>query len=341
MNPILESDFKKLLGLPLPWEELKGKHLFITGATGFIGGYITKGLAWLNHQLSLNLTLGLLHRSGTQPPFTDPCIEWISGDISANFIPEYFKPDIIIHAASPANRQVISSNPCDVISCNILATRYLLEVARKYQSCFLFFSSGDVYQRRPGRIMEKSAESLARDSLHTFYGDNKLAGELLCEQYREIYGVQSCILRPFSIFGPGESLASGRCFTDFARQALKIHRIQVHSSGTQIRSFCYLFDFMTGLLYVLLRGKSTVYNIGNEDNTCSILELAKTMAEICGSTEVIGPLSTNKEIDSFVPDTTRLRQLGWKPQVDLSACIQRCLDSYRYADSRTGWMPEM
>ena len=134
MNPILESDFKKLLGLPLPWEELKGKRLFITGATGFIGGYITKGLAWLNHQLSLNLTLGLLHRSGTQPPFTDPSIEWISGDISANFIPEYFKPDIIIHAASPANRQVISSNPCDVISCNILATRYLLEVASYFSA---------------------------------------------------------------------------------------------------------------------------------------------------------------------------------------------------------------
>lgn len=325
----LERDLLELKDLLLPWEHLRNKRVFLTGATGFIGGYLARALCWLDHQLSLGLKICLFHRVHKEPAFSAACVHWVSGDITKEFIPGGFHPDIIIHAASPANQRAIHADPIGVVSCNVLATRYLLECARENHSTLVFFGTGMVYQQRTGRIPEKSAEDLAQNNLLPLYSGSKLAGELLCEQYHCKYGINYRTLRLFSIFGPGESLTSGRCFTDFIGQALKTHTVQINGSGTQLRSFCYLSDFVSGLLHVLLNGESGIYNIGNEDNTCSILELARQIAKIAENTDVIGPLSADNREDSFVPDTTKLRQLGWQPQVNLQDCIKRCMDSYR------------
>lgn len=326
---VLLRDLEPIAALPLPWDGLRGKRIFITGATGFIGGYLAKALCWLNSRMSLGLRLGLFHRAGTEPVFSAPCVQWTGGDIAGDFLPADFRPDIIIHGASPANRKAIAADSAGVVNCNILATRYLLEKTRSSHACFLFFSSGEVYPKHPMRVTEEKAVSLVMANTLSLYGSSKLIGELLCEEYRSKYGTDSRVLRPFSVFGPGEPLTSGRCFTDFMRQASEAHRIRIDGSGTQIRSYCYLSDFVSGLLYVLLRGESTVYNIGNEDNTCSVQELARQMARIYGDTEVIGPLSAADRADFFVPDTTKLRQLGWRPQVSLEECMKRCMDSYR------------
>lgn len=327
-NSLLQ-DFKQIAAYRLPWESLHNRRIFITGVTGFIGNYLARTLCWLDHQLSLDLKVYLFHRAHTAPAFSASCVHWIPGNITGDFIPGELHPDIIIHAASPANRRAICADPVGVVDCNILATRYLLECARRDGSTLVFFSSGEVYQRKLGRIAEKSAHDLVQNGVLPLYGNCKLAGELLCEEYHGKYGVDSRILRPFSVFGPGEPLASGRCFTDFIHQAMETRRIQVNGSGKQVRSFCYLSDFVCGLLHVLLDGKSGVYNMGNEDNVCSILELARQIAEIAGNADVIGPLSTDSQADSFVPDTTKLRQLGWRPQVNLQECIRRCMNSYQ------------
>lgn len=325
---MLQQDCSEFVRCPFPWDRLKDKRILITGGTGFIGRYLTRTLCWLNHQLSLNLELGLLHRSGT-PPFYDPCVRWIRGDIDRDFISEDFTPNIIVHAASPANQQAISTDSVGIVKCNVLATHYLLEKARENDATFLFFSSGEVYQRQQGKIPEIDVETLSKNSRLSLYGNGKLSGEILCREYHRKYGLDYRILRLFSIFGPGESLLSGRSFTDFLRQAIETNTIQVTGPGTQIRSYCYLSDFISGLLYVLLEGENTVYNIGNEDNICTIFELAKHIAEVHGGVDVIGPLSQSTAADSFVSDTSKLRKLGWQPQVDLQACIKRCLDSYQ------------
>ena len=104
--------------------------------------------------MNLNLTLILVHRSGTAPSFADKSIQWIEGSFTEDFLPEWAAPDIIIHAASPSNQMSIFTDPTGTVNCNILATNYLLECAHKYNSCFLFFSSGAVYQAQSKPLAE-------------------------------------------------------------------------------------------------------------------------------------------------------------------------------------------
>ena len=336
MNPIFELDFKEIEQLPLPWTELKGSKILLTGATGFIGKYLVEMLTGVNVKKHLEMEFGLFRRRSAPESLQCSDVHWIAGDITEEFLPEDFKPNIIIHAASPANTKAHICDPVGLPQTNILATRYLLECARKHGATFVYFSSAAVYLNRSGNFSEVSPGELVKNNpTFSLYGASKLAGELLCEDYRRNFGVDCRVIRPFNIHGPGESLDSGRYFPDFLRQALRDKEITVTGTGTPVRDSCYLMDFVSGLLYVLLKGNSTTYNIGNEDNVYTILEIARKIAEQSGGLNVIGPLSLTDHTsgDFLVPDTTKLRRLGWHPQVDVQECIKRCLDSYRYADS--------
>lgn len=336
LERLLQRDFMEIAALPLPWKELKGKSIFTTGGTGFIGSYLIKCLCWLNRQMSLGISFQLLRRSGAKPPFTDPCVRWIEGEIDQDFLPDTLSPDIIIHMASPASSRAFQENPVELAKTNILATRYLLERAKRCNSTFVFFSSAAVYLSQNARSAETEPSVLAAPgSAFSLYGASKLAGELLCKEFCQKRHVDCRIVRPFNIHGPGDSLRCGRFFPDFLRQAMEEPEIIVTGSGKPVRDSCYLSDFVGGVLHVLLKGENTIYNIGNEDNACTILEFAQRISELCGNRKVVGPLgmTTHTAGDILVPDTSRLRRLGWRPRIDLRTCIRYCLDSYQMAEN--------
>lgn len=332
LKTIISEDFSQINLLPLPWDKLKGAKIFCTGATGLIGSYLVAMLSKLDQQRELNLELYLFRRAGSPKNVHISNVHWIDGDITEDFLPDDFTPDVIIHAASPANTRAFANNPEGLFQTNILATRYLLERARKSGSSFIFFSSAAVYQNRHGCLSEVDPVTLMENGARfTIYAASKLGGELLCQDYRQKYGVDCRVIRPFSINGPGESLEHGRCFPDLLHQALGGKELVVTGTGRPVRDSCYVMDFVSGLLYVLLNGESATYNIGNEENTYTILELAQQIAAQSGGIKVIGPLCVTSHTagDSLVPDTTKLRRLGWRPQVNLQDCIKRCMDSYR------------
>jgi len=335
----VERDFEEIASQTLPWGALCGKRILCTGATGFIGRYFASFLCWLNRRLGLGMDLWLLRRPET--PETIPGATWITGQITDAFIPLGQHFHIIIHMASPARARAYSADPAGVVNANILATRYLLEYAKQNQSVFLFFSSGEVNPDQNSFIPEALPSLLAgAASGLTIYSACKLAGELLCEAYHNIYGTDCRIIRPFNVRGPGEPLDSDRTFPNFIREIVHTGEITVRGNGLPVRDSCYLSDLVSGVLYVLLKGQGTgyslVHHIGNEESACTILEAARKMAKIYGHGTVNGPLSKSGTAgrDFFVPDTTRLRSLGWRPRVDLDECIRRCLEGYSQEKSK-------
>ena len=93
--------------------------------------------------------------------------------------------------------------------------------------------------------------------------------------------------------------------------------IVMKSKGEQFRSWCYVVDCASALLYLLLKGENmTPYNIADPHSNITIRELAETIASINGK-KVVFDIPDNREKSGFsiikkaTFDTSRLQALGW------------------------------
>jgi nucleoside-diphosphate-sugar epimerase len=95
------------------------------------------------------------------------------------------------------------------------------------------------------------------------------------------------------------------------------------SSGSQYRSWCYVVDCISGLLFILLKGhKSEAYNIADKTSNLTIKELANMVANI-GKKHVVINIQSSEEKKGFNPvtkslfDTTKIEGLGWHIKGDM------------------------
>ena len=95
------------------------------------------------------------------------------------------------------------------------------------------------------------------------------------------------------------------------------------SKGEQKRSYCYVMDAVTALLYVMVRGKTgEAYNIANSNSEATIKQFAETMAKI-GEVSVEFDFPSEEEksgysvIKNSLLDDGKLKELGWKASYDL------------------------
>jgi nucleoside-diphosphate-sugar epimerase len=109
-------------------------------------------------------------------------------------------------------------------------------------------------------------------------------------------------------------------YAQFIRNVLRGEDIVMKSTGEQFRSWCYVVDCVSALLYILLKGKSgEAYNIADADSNTSIRELAETIAAIGGRKVVIDLPDTDEKrgfnpVTKSVFSTEKLESLGWKPK---------------------------
>jgi UDP-glucuronate decarboxylase len=143
--------------------------------------------------------------------------------------------------------------------------------------------------------------------------------------------------RIFNTYGPRMRFDGiyGRAIPRFIDQALHGRPITVFGDGSQTRSFTYLTDQIEGLLKLASEegAKGSVVNIGNDKET-TILEMAKKVLEITGSTSEITfhPLPKDDPLRRK-PIITRAREiLGWEPKVPLEDGLARTIGWYKSAE---------
>ncbi|QQG44082.1 MAG: NAD-dependent epimerase/dehydratase family protein [Candidatus Roizmanbacteria bacterium] len=262
----------------------KGKKILLTGSNGFFGRYIAHIIYSLNKKKGYNTTLYCLSlHSPNQDIKTlsslDKNIIPIKKDLSKDF---NFKHTInyIIHAACYAQPQKFIERSLETIELNVNTTKRLLELARKNNTSFLFFSSAETYGEIPEDKIPVSESYNGNCSVfgpRAVYSESKRLGEVLCSVFRRDYNLMTFIARISHIYGPGISINDKRVLGDFIRKAVRESSITLLDKGTAVKTFGYIADAVKMLLNILIWGKDIVYNVGGKD-TVSIRKLAEEVA---------------------------------------------------------------
>lgn len=312
-------------------ESLRGRRILITGATGLIGLYMIDFLIWLNQQYDMDLKIyaaaqsleKLNKRFGNQKQN----LIFLECDLS---LPETFTTqeqfDFIIHGASPTDPAIFATNPIGVINTNIIGTMQILGNAIKSNARFLFISSGEVYGHNTGKSFTESDPAIiSTQTSRLCYPAAKIACEAACISAAQMHNLDINIVRPCFIYGHTISDTSSRVNAQFQRQVISGQNILLKSAGNQVRSWCYVADTVSAILYVLCNGISgETYNIANPESVASIYEYASILANIAGVEVNFAPGATHnraKKSDSIL-NADKLLALGWRPVFDLKTGLQ-------------------
>lgn len=342
LDNIISEDLNNIFNLTTSmWNEIKGKKLFFTGATGFFGTWILSSFIWANKKLNLNAKALVLSRNPAEfkkkfpDIFNDSSIDFHAGDIR-NF--EYPKGSFshIIHGATTSATETFNNqDPLTKYEIITKGTRNVLEFAKK-SNCekFLYISSAAVYGKQPIELSNLSEEYRGApyttdDNFdHSVLGESKRISELLTTIYSKKYSFESKIARCFSFVGPYIPLNIHYAIGNFMRDALKGGPININSDGTSLRSYLYTSDLIVWLWTILFKGKNNeIYNVGSEE-AISILKLAKMISNLSNNNiEININKGANKNSSNkYIPSIEKIKlDLGLKQNVNLKYSIQRTL----------------
>lgn len=324
--------------IDLPWDQLCGAKILVTGATGLIGSCLVDVLMTKNNIDYEVYTIGRnIERAKNRfsPYFKDSRFHFICHDITEQ-LPGDIAYDYIIHAASNASPLLFAAEPVETMKTSIFGLCNLMDYGRTHgMKRMLYVSTGEVYGEGDGRVFTEDYSGFV-DSLsaRSCYPSSKRACETICASYAHEYGIDYVIARPTHIFGPHFTGADNRVYAQFIRNVLNKEDIVLKSDGGQIRSWCYVIDCVAALLYILLKGTcGEAYNIADKDSTLTIRELAETIALISGQ-KVVFELPSSCEKLAFNPvtrsqfSTKKLESLGWRPcsslYQNLVSTIEEC-----------------
>lgn len=173
------------------------------------------------------------------------------------------------------------------------------------------------------------------------YDESKRLGETICVSYHQLYGTPVKIVRPFNVYGPRLRLDDGRVIPDFMRDALERRPITLYSDGRVTRSFCYIADFVAGMILLLVADAvGEAYNLGNDEEV-TIARVAEMVDEATGLRLGVryatsaDPVYLTDNPSRRSPNLDKVKDtVDWHPVIDLREGLRRTYDSYREVAER-------
>ena len=293
-----------------PWSEVS---VYIAGHNGLVGSAIWRALE----------AEGVGKLIGWRSAELDLC------DRGATFdaINEA-KPDVIIDAAAKVGGIMANSTyPVEFLRDNMLIQTNVMDAAHAANTeRLLFLGSSCIYPRHATQpIRESSLMTGPLEPTNQAYAMAKIAGIFYIEAHRTQYDRRWISAMPTNLYGPRDNfdLQSSHVLPAFIRRfhEAKVSNatsVTVWGTGTPRREFLHVDDLAQACLVLLQNYDSPdTINVGLGDDM-PIKELAETVASVIGYQGAI-------EWDSAKPDgmprklldTTRINELGWKPQISL------------------------
>lgn len=314
------------------------KRILVTGGTGFIGSALVKALVndgnrvrVLDNQ-SRGSTARLISIKGQ--------FEIVVGDIrNPNIVEKACRGmDSVVHLAYINGTEFFYTKPELVLEVAVKGMMNVLDGCLKQKvSELVLVSSSEVYQTPPLVPTPETVPLVVPDPLNPrfSYGGGKIISELLAINYGRKFLKRVLIVRPHNVYGPDMGWEhvipqlTLRIKRLIKNEKGEVINLPIQGSGRETRAYCYIDDFINGLLTVLKKGKHLeIYNIGTM-NEIPVSQLAEEVGR-CFSVKVKvipGKLTKGSTLRRC-PDTTKLEKLGFKPRFSLRDGLQETVGWY-------------
>ena len=343
--------------------------ILVTGAAGFIGFYVCKGLLNrgdivvgldnINTYYDVSLKYGRLSALGIQQEYVD-WYKFVQSNVYEQFrfirmnledkqamrmlfANEHFEK--VVNLAAQAGVRYSIENPYAYVESNIDGFLNVLEGCRHYQVKHLVYASSSSVYGLNGKVPFSEKDSIAHPI--SLYAATKKSNELMAHTYSHLYGVPSTGLRFFTVYGPwGRPDMSPFLFAD---AMLHGRPIKVFNNGDMLRDFTYIDDIVEGVLRVIdhipaptpdwsaqapdpssSAAPYKIYNIGNS-HPVKLMDFIHAIEEaIARPAEKIYLPMQPGDVYQTNADTSALQsELGFKPDKPIKEGVRETIDWYR------------
>lgn len=315
----------------------KGKRVFVTGGTGFVGANLVKALVDSGSEVVC------LRRDHMTPTSLEALgiaekVSYITGEVEDHILLERAlnenEIDTVFHLAAQAIVGSANRSPLSTFETNIRGTYMVLEACRRSPLVkrIVVASSDKAYGEQAELPYTEDA------SLNAVfpYDVSKACTDMISASFAKTYDLPVAVSRSANIYGPADMNLS-RIIPGTIISVLKGEDPIVRSDGTPVREFIYVDDVANGYLALAEHIQSTkggAFNFGT-NAPVTIIDLVKEVIAACGASDSVKPnvLLQSKiehEIDAQYLSGAKMNSAtGWKANISLSEGLERTVNWYR------------
>jgi len=315
-------------------------QVLVTGGAGFIGSNFVRW-AHAAHEDWRITTLDKLTYAGRLENLTEvmdsPRHRFVRGDIADASVaaPLVREAELVVHFAAETHVDRSIQSAADFITTDVIGTFVLLEAAREAPRLrrFVQISTDEVYGSVPEGASLETDELRPRNP----YSASKAGADRLAYSYWATYNVPVIITRASNNYGPNQF--PEKVIPLFVTNAIDNRPLPLYGDGLNVRDWLHVEDHCRAIDLAIVRGTDgEVYNIGGGNEVANV-DLTHRILELTGRPQsLIQPVADRPGHDRrYALDTSKLRQLGWAPEVPFEQGLAMTVDWYRRNEA--WWRP--
>lgn len=314
------------------------RSVVVAGGAGFIGSNFARLLFERGYERVR--ILDKLTYAGNPANVADlerfPGFSFIRGDICDSDLVrdaiDGFDAVVNFAAETHVDRSLIKAG--DFVQTDVYGVYVLLEAVRTAgTSLFVHVSTDEVY----GHVSDGSSRETDLLAPRNPYSASKAGGELMVSAFVETYGIPAIVTRGSNTYGPYQY--PEKVLPVSITNILQGEPILIYGDGRQVRDWLHVRDHASAIELVMRRGgPGETYNIGG-GNERENLEIATLILdELDAPRELLHHVTDRQGHDRrYSLDTTKIRSLGWQPEIGFEDGIRDTIRWYR--DRRDWWEP--
>jgi len=280
--------------------------ILVTGGSGFIGRALTDRLKAMGIDVA---SMGS-----------------VDGDIASQETLAKFEKENIAHVFHLAGKTFVPDSwddPQSFCQVNVLGTVNILEFCRKKRIPITYVSAY-VYGH-PDRLPISENDTVQPSNP---YALSKRLAEEVCTFYSCVHNLSVTIIRPFNVYGIGQSEIF--LIPEIIKQVLADGENIIVKDLVPKRDYVYLEDLLIALLATLDNlGGSSVYNIGS-GISLSVQEVIDIIQGVAGTDKKVicdGEERINELMDVVADISKAKNELGWHPEYSFQLGIEKILQN--------------